>query len=167
MKRSIKLSAGLCLIITIIALLSPSLASAELVLRFLPTDIYEAGKDHPKPALPKRIICHLLTLLSAVYMIWALRTISDDIRRDGIGFKEAYGRLLAFFLTEKAYDIIVLDQILCMSTGFYRHFYPETKDCTGWKDRKWNMKAQSARLVFYPVLCAVCAYLLTRKKDCK
>ena len=32
----------------------------QLVLRFLPKDVYEDGKDHPAPSLPKQILCLLL-----------------------------------------------------------------------------------------------------------
>ena len=64
-------------------------------------------------------------------------------------------------MIEKAFDIVCLDQFLCMSTGYYQRFYPETKECAGWKNQSWNNKNQAVRLVLYPVLCAVQAYLLT------
>lgn len=43
-----------------LVLIAPHLASPKLVLRFLPKDVYEAGKDHPAPSLPKQILCLLL-----------------------------------------------------------------------------------------------------------
>ena len=47
MKRTVKLSLGMSFIMLALVMLAPHLASPKLVLRFLPKDIYEAGKDHP------------------------------------------------------------------------------------------------------------------------
>ena len=138
MKRTVKLSLGMSFIMMAIALIAPYLASPKLVLRFLPKDVYEAGKDHPAPSLPKQLLCHLLLAMAAV--------------------------LLTFLLVEKTFDIVCLDQILCMSTDYYQRCYPETKGCEGWKDRSWNNKNQAVRLVLYPIFCAVQAYLLTKRE---
>ena len=56
MKRTVKLSLGMSFIMLALVMLAPHLASPKLVLRFLPEDIYEAGKDHPVPSLPKRLL---------------------------------------------------------------------------------------------------------------
>ena len=165
MKRTVHLSLGMCFIMLALVLAAPHLASPKLVLRFLPKDVYEAGKDHPAPSLPKRLLCHLLLLMAALYMVWAYTDISNGIKRERLSFIEAYKRLLAFIMTEKAFDIVCLDQVLCMSTGYYQRFYPETKGCAGWKDRSWNNKNQAVRLILYPVLCAVQAYLMTGRTE--
>jgi hypothetical protein len=65
----------------------------------------------------------------------------------------------------KAFDIVALDQLLCMTSGYYKRFYPETKDCAGWHDRSWNSKKQGTRLLLYPVICAAPAYFLTKKGE--
>lgn len=164
MKRSVNLSLGMCFIMLALVLLAPHLASPKMVLYFLPNDVYEAGKNHPAPSLPKRLLCHLLLLMAAAYIVWAYKDIADGIRREKVSFKEAYKRLLTFLMVEKAFDIVCLDQILCMSTDYYQRCYPETRGCVGWKNRTWNNKNQAVRLILYPVLCAVQAYLLTEKK---
>ena len=51
MKQTVKLSLGMSFIMLALVMLAPHLASPKLVLRFLPEDIYEAGKDHPVPSL--------------------------------------------------------------------------------------------------------------------
>ena len=167
MKRTVKLSLGMCLVMLILVMAAPALASPKLILRFLPKDVYKAGKDHPAPSPAKRLLCHILLILAAAYMVYAYKDIADDIKREKLTFFQAYKRLMAFLYIEKAFDIVCLDQILCMSLGYYQHFYPETKDCEGWKDRGWNNNNQAARLVLYPVLCAVQAYMLTNKKTYK
>ena len=165
MKRTVKLSLGFCIAMLTIALAAPHLSSPKLVLRFLPKDVYEAGKDHPAPSLPKRLLGHLLLVITTAYAVWAYRDISDGIRREKVSFKEAYKRLLAFLMIEKVFDITCLDQILCMSSGYYQRFYPETKECAGWKDRAWNNKNQAARIILYPLLCAVQTFLITERRE--
>ena len=120
MKRTVRLSLGMCFIMLALVLIAPHLASPKLVLRFLPKDVYEAGKDHPSPSLPKRLLCHLLLAMAAAYMVWAYKDVAEGIKRDRLSFGEAYKRLLAFLLEEKAFDIVCLDQILCMSTDYYQ-----------------------------------------------
>ncbi len=164
MKRTVKLSLGMSFIMLVLVLLAPHLASPKLVLRFLPKDVYEAGRNHPVPSLSRRLLCHLLLLMAAAYMVRAYRDVANGIKREKLSFKEAYKRLLAFLMVEKAFDIVCLDQILCMSTDYYQRCYPETRGCGGWKNRAWNNKNQAVRLVLYPVLCAVQAYLLTKTK---
>lgn len=165
MKRAVRLSLGLCFAMLTLAMAAPHFSSPKLVLRFLPKDFYEAGKDHPEPSFAKRLIGHLLLLIVAAYMLWAGKDISDGIKREKVSFKEAYKRLLTFLMVEKAFDILCLDQILCMSSGYYQRFYPETKDCAGWKDRAWNNKNQAARIILYPLLCAAQAFLLTKQRE--
>ena len=131
MKRTVKLSLGMSFIMMAIALISPHLASPKLVLRFLPKDVYEAGKDHPAPSLPKQLLCHLLLAMAAVYMVRAYKDVTGGIKRERLSFGEAYKRLLTFLLVEKTFDIVCLDQILCMSTDYYQRCYPETKGCEG------------------------------------
>lgn len=157
-KRSLKVSAFMGLLVVILPLLAPP----KLVLRFLPKDVYEAGRDHPAPSKKRQLLGHILTLLFLGYFIRIMKQNADEIKRDGLGFGEAFRRLMAFLYVEKAFDIIVLDQFLCMTSGWYKRFYPETKDCAGWHDRGWNNKQQAARLLLYPIVCAVQAHLLTK-----
>ena len=53
---------------------------------FLPKDVYEAGKDHPAPSLPKQLLCHLLLAMAAVYMIWAYKDVAGGIKRGRLSF---------------------------------------------------------------------------------
>ena len=164
MKRTVKLSLGMSMIMLVLVLIAPHLAPPKLVLRFLPEDVYEAGKDHPAPSVPKQLLCYLLLAMAAGYIVWAFRDVADGIKRERLSFGEAYKRLLTFLLVEKTFDIVCLDQILCMSTDYYQRCYPETRGCEGWKDRSWNNKNQAVRLALYSVLCAVQAYLLIGKE---
>lgn len=96
MKRTVKLSLGMSFIMLALVLIAPHLASPNLVLRFLPKDVYEAGKDHPAPSLPKQLLCHLLQAMAAVYIVWAYKDVADDVKKERLSFGEAYKRLLTF-----------------------------------------------------------------------
>ena len=52
----------------------------------------------------------------------------------------------------KAYDIIVQDQWLVMTVGYFKKIFPETADCEGWTDRGFNNKKQIVRIIAYPFL---------------
>lgn len=57
----------------------------------------------------------------------------------------------------KAFDILVQDQWLVMTVGFYKKIFPETADCEGWKNRGFNNKKQIVRIVANPFLCMLTA----------
>ena len=162
MKKTVKRSLGVSILMSALVLILPYLAPPKLVLRFLPKDIYEAGKDHPAPSKKRQLLGHILTLLFLGYFIRCTKKNADEIRQEDLGFAEAFKRLAAFLYVEKLFDIILLDQLLCMTSGWYKRFYPETKDCAGWQNRGWNSRQQAARLLLYPIVCAVQAHLLTK-----
>ena len=165
MKQTIKRSLKVSMAMGLLVLILPYLAPPKLVLRFLPRDIYNAGKDHPAPSKKKQLLGHMLTLLFLGYFVRIMKENADDIKNEKLSFYDAFVRLMAFLYTEKAFDIIVLDQFLCMTSGWYKRFYPETKDCKGWHNRGWNSRQQGARLLLYPIVCAVQARLLTKGNE--
>ena len=167
MKQTIKRSLGVSVLMGVLVLILPYLAPPKLVLRLLPKDIYEAGKDHPAPSKKRQLLGHILTLIFLAYFIRIIKKNADEIKQEGLGFAEAFKRLAVFLYVEKAFDIIVLDQLLCMTSGWYQRFYPETKGCAGWLDRGWNNRQQAARLLIYPMICAVQAHLLTKGRQSK
>ena len=59
----------------------------------------------------------------------------------------------------KAYDIIVQDQWLVMTVGYFKKIFLETADCEGWKDRGFNNKKQVVRIIVYPFLSMIIAGL--------
>ena len=89
MKRTVQLSLGMCFAMLVLALVSPHLASPKLVLRFLPEDVCEAGKNHPVPSFPKRFLCHVLLAMATLYVVLAYKDISNEIQREKLSFCEA------------------------------------------------------------------------------
>jgi len=72
------LSLRMSFIMLALVLIAPHLEPPKLVLRFLPKDVYEAGKDHPSPSLLKQLLCHLLLAMAARYVVWAYKDVAGD-----------------------------------------------------------------------------------------
>lgn len=84
----------------------------------------------------------------------------DDIRR-GYSFWQFTGRFLTMLYLMKAFDIIFLDWFLLTKSHFFQHFYPETEGCAGYNQFGFNRKEQLARIVLFPFLAALFAWICT------
>lgn len=74
--------------------------------------------------------------------------------------------ILGFLLVPQAYgyklfDILVQDQYIVISRKYYVRFYPETKTCKSWNDRSFNTKNQVIRLIAFPFISALLAWICT------
>ena len=142
----------------VIVLVSP-LARPSLVLRFLPEDIREAAKGHPEPPKWKQCIAHLLAAVFALAWLGGSIWLGADGLRQGCGFWQLWLRYTVMLELIKLFDIVVQDRWLVMTSGFYKRLFPETADCAGWEDRRWNMKGQLIRLLVFPLLSLIPAGL--------
>ncbi|MCR4687941.1 MAG: hypothetical protein K5745_00150 [Saccharofermentans sp.] len=157
MLKTIVVALILCLIeITVIVVASP-LAKPALVLGFLPEDVRLAAKDHKEPAKWKQIIAHALLAFFLIAMFAGLIYLGIDGLKNGYGFWKLTLRFIILLYIMKAFDIIVQDQWLVMTVGYFKKIFPETSDCDGWKDRGFNNKNQIVRIVAYPFLCMITA----------
>jgi hypothetical protein len=57
----------------------------------------------------------------------------------------------------KLFDIVVQDQYLVITRRYFVRFYPETRDCPGWRDRSFNTRKQLIRLAVFPFSAALMA----------
>ena len=73
-----------------------------------------------------------------------------------------YGRYLLFMYGYKVFDIVVQDQYIVIRRKYYIRFFPETRDCESWNDYSFNKRNQMIRLVAFPFLCAVIAWIALR-----
>lgn len=97
-------------------------------------------------------------LLSFILLIVYLGL--DGVRA-GYGFWKLWLRFIVCLYIIKAFDIIVQDQWLVMTSDFYKRIFPETKNCEGWKNRGWNNKKQLIRIVAFPFVCMILASLFS------
>ena len=147
----------LCVIEFLVIVIASPMAKSSLVLRFLPKDIREAAKDHPEPPVYKQIIAHVLLAVFLIIMILGVLYVGIDGIRNGLGYWQLTARYIVLLYVMKAFDIIVQDQWLVMTVGYFKKIYPETSECEGWKDRGFNNRNQMIRIVAYPFLSMITA----------
>ena len=151
--------AYVCALSLFYVIVIPPLATTNLFLRFLPRDIREAAKDHPDPPRRRRVLGYLLTAVFAIAYVGGLVLIGADALLSGCGFWRIFGRYLLFFYGYKVFDILVQDQYIVIKKKYFLRFFPETKDCKSWDDRSFNKSNQMKRLIAFPFVCALMAWL--------
>lgn len=157
MAVTIATAIGLCIIEFLIILLVAPMAKPSLILRFLPEDIREKAKAHPEPPRYKQIMAHILSIIFIAAFIGAIVFLGMDGLKKGYGYWRLAGRLIIAIYINKAYDILVQDQWLVLSTNYFKKMFPETADCDGWHNRSFNNKNQMKRILGYPFICLIIA----------
>ena len=148
-----------CLLSLAFILVIPRFAATKVLMSFLPQDIREAAKAHPDPPVGRRMIGYLLTALAAAGYVGVLFFLGADGIRRGYGFWLLFGRFMLFLYGYKLFDILVQDQYVVITTKYFVQFYPETKECKSWNDRSFNTKNQMIRLITFPFVCALMAWI--------
>ncbi|MBQ8133586.1 MAG: hypothetical protein IJ192_04135 [Clostridia bacterium] len=147
----------LCIVEFVIILLVAPMAKPSMILGFLPEDIREKAKNHPEPPKHKQIIAYILFIIFIASFIGAIVFLGIDGLKNDYDYWRLAGRFLLVLYINKAFDIIVQDQWLVMSTDYFKKIFPETADCDGWHDRGFNNKNQLKRILGYPFLCLITA----------
>ena len=150
---------AVCLLSLAFILIIPHFAATKVIMSFLPQDIREAAKAHPDPSFGKQMIGYLITVLAAAGYIGLLFFLGADGLRRGYDFWLLFGRYMLFLYGYKLFDILVQDQYIVITRKYFVQFYPETKNCRSWDDRSFNTKNQMIRLMVFPFLCALMAWI--------
>ncbi len=151
--------AAVCLLSLAFILIIPHFAATKVLMRFLPQDIREAAKAHPDPPFGKQLIGYLLTALATAGYAGLLFFLGTDGLWRGYGFWLLFGRFMLFLYGCKLFDILVQDQYIVITKKYFVQFYPETKECKSWDDRSFNTKNQLIRLIAFPFVCALMAWI--------
>ncbi|MBQ7433056.1 MAG: hypothetical protein IJV50_06315 [Lachnospiraceae bacterium] len=157
MLTTVVTAAIMCIVEFLVIVTVSPLAKPSLVLRFLPEDIREAAKDHPEPSKYRQMIAHGLLGIFLLVFIGGIVFLGFDGLKNGYGFWRLTLRFIVTLYIVKLFDIVVQDQWLVMTSGYFQRIFPETVDCAGWHDRKFNNKNQLIRIVTYPFLCMLTA----------
>ena len=151
--------AAVCLLSLAFILIIPHFAATKVLMSFLPQDIREAAKAHPDLSLGRQIIGYLMTALAAAGYVGLLFFLGADGLRRGYGFWLLFGRFMLFMYGYKLFDILVQDQYIVITRKYFVKFYPETRNCRSWDDRSFNTKNQLIRLIAFPFVCALLAWV--------
>ena len=151
--------AAVCLLSLAFILIIPHFAATKVLMSFLPRDIREAAKAHPDPPFGRQVIGYLLMALAAAGYIGLLIFLGADGLRRGYGFWLLFGRFMLFLYGYKLFDILVQDQYIVITKKYFVKIYPETSGCKSWDDRSFNTKNQMIRLIAFPFVCALMAWI--------
>ncbi len=157
MIKPIIIALVLCLIEFLVIVIASPFAKPSLVLRFLPEDVRLAAKNHPEPAKWKQMIAHFLLSVFLLSMLGGIIWLGIDGINSGFGFWKLTLRFIVLLYVMKVFDILVQDQWLVITLGYFKKIFPETANCEGWKNRGFNNKNQIIRIVSYPFFCMITA----------
>ena len=126
------------------------------IINYFPEDVKEKAKNHKPPFKSAPVIGWILIILIFIGFIACSVYAGIDGGRNGFGYIDYLIRFLIMGYGLKAFDIIFFDYFILTNTGFFQHFYPETKGCAGWKQFGYNRKDQIKQLIlFLPTLAIV------------
>lgn len=128
---------------------------------FMPKDIQEKMKDHKPPFKGAKLIGWMIIIIAVIVLIGVMVYAVWDGVRNGYGFWQFFIRFMIILYGEKLFDIACLDYVLITKTHFFQHYWPETEGCEGYHQFGYNKKEQMVRLVGYPFLCALIAWICT------
>lgn len=157
MIKTVIVALVLCVIEILVIVIASPMAKSSVVLRFLAEDVRNAAKNHVDPPKSKQMIAHFLLAFFLIAMIVGIVFVGLDGIRSNIGYWSLTLRFIVMLYIMKIFDILVQDQWLVMTVGYFKKIFPETSDCEGWKNRGFNNKNQIIRIVAYPFLCMMTA----------
>lgn len=138
-----------------------ALVQSKKLFTTAPKDIQAAVRDHPDrfPGAHALgwcclVLCVLAFAGAFVYAGW-------DGLRHGYGFWQFFGRFLAMLYLLKVFDIACFDWLLLTRSRFFQHYYPETEGCAGYHQFGFNRKEQLTRIVLFPFVSLLLAWLCT------
>jgi hypothetical protein len=157
MIKAVVVALILCVIEILVIVIASPMAKSSVVLRFLPEDVREAAKDHVDPPKNKQMIAHCFLALFLISMFAGVIYIGMDGIRNDIGYLQLTLRFIVLLYVMKIFDILVQDQWVVMTVGYFKKIFPETAECEGWKNRGFNNRNQIVRIILYPFLCMLTA----------
>ena len=126
-----------------------------------PKDIQAAALEHEERFPGARALGWFLLLLCAALLLGTFIYAGWDGKQNNYGFCQFFWRFLAMLYLWKAFDIICLDWCLLTKSHFFQHYYPETEGCAGYHQFGFNRKEQLARIILFPFLSALLAWICT------
>ncbi|MCR5716078.1 MAG: hypothetical protein K6G23_04480 [Lachnospiraceae bacterium] len=122
-----------------------------------PKDIQEAILPRKERFPGAHAIGWCLMVLSLVIMIGALVLAGADGVKAELSFGAMFVRYLAMFWLLKLFDILFFDWFLLCHSGFYPHFFPETKELVGPHQFGFNKKSHVIQVLLCIPVSAVLA----------
>lgn len=161
MKVTLLLSLALMAELFLLIWAAVALVQSKKLFTTAPKDIQAAALEREERFPGARILgWTLLVILAAAFLSAFVYGGWDGIRR-GYGFWQFFGRFLTMLYLLKAFDIICLDWFLLTKSHFFQHYYPETENCAGYHQFGFNRKEQLMRIILFPFVSLLLAWVCT------
>lgn len=138
-----------------------ALVQSKKLFTTAPKDIQAAALEHEERFPGARILGWVLVVICVLLFAGAFVYGGWDGGKRGYGFWQFFGRFLTMLYLEKAFDILFLDWFLLTKSHFYQYYYPETEGCAGYHQFGFNRKEQLTRIVLYPFVSLLLAWICT------
>lgn len=126
-----------------------------------PKDAQKLLQPKPERFKGQHLLGWVLLILSMLMLIADAALAVWDGVRNHFGFWQFFARFLTILYAYKAYDMICFDFLLVTRTHFFQHYYPEVDACESFHKYGFNLKSQIVRIIVYPFLCALFAWICT------
>ena len=126
-----------------------------------PKDIQEAATEHRERFPKARKLGWKLLIIIALAFPGAFLYGALDGIQNHYSLWMFFARFLTMLYLLKAFDIIFLDWFLLTKSHFFQHYYPETEGCAGYHQFGFNRKEQIGRIVLFPFVALLLAWICT------
>lgn len=126
-----------------------------------PKDAQELLQPKPERFKGQHLLGWALLILSMLILAAVLVLAIWDGVRNNFGFWPFFARFLTILYVYKAFDMICFDWLLMTRSHFFQHYYPEVDVCESYHKYGYNLKSQIIRIIVYPFICALIAWICT------
>ena len=127
-----------------------------------PKDIQAAITEHKERFPGARLLGWKLLIIAVLAFPGAFLYGALDGLQKAYTLWQFFIRFLTMLYLLKAFDIIFLDWFLLTKAHLYQHYFPETEGCAGYHQFGFNRKQQIGKLVVFPFITLLLAWICTR-----
>ncbi len=164
MKVTLLLSVLLMFALSLLLYGAVALVQKKWMFTTAPKDIQETALEHEERFPGARILGWIIIVFSLFLIGFAFYYGARDGIRNDFSFRDLFVRFLIMLYLWKAFDIICLDWYLLTKSHFFQHYYPETEGCEGYHSFGFNRKGQTIRIILFPFVSLLLAFICTKMK---
>lgn len=147
--------------ITLMLYSAVSLVQDKRLFGSAPKEAQELIQPKPERFKGQHLLGWVLLILSLLMLIVAAALAIWNGVGNNFGFWQFFARFLTILYAYKAYDMLCFDFLLMTRTRFFQHYYPEVDICESYHKYGYNLKSQIIRIIVYPFICALIAWICT------
>ena len=126
-----------------------------------PKDVQAAIREKPERFKGARALGIILLTLSFGGCAFAFIYGAVNGIQNGFTFWQFFVRFLIMLYLYKAFDMVCFDWLLLTKSHFFQHYYPEIEGCEGLEKYGFNLKSQIAKLIAFPFVSLLAAWICT------